>query len=250
MRKLIKNFLTKRALRQWALAPIVIVTIGLGWKYYWLAFSVPMVILINMLSPLLSRGRFVCGNTCPRGAFFDRILRHFSQGKKIPGFLKDKRFRLSVFFFVFGMFIVQASQSPFTAEHFGHIFWMMCTATTMLAIFLGLFFSRRTWCTFCPVGTFISFVGKDNHSLTIDKNLCVSCRLCEKACPLNINITKDRESGILSDNDCLKCRECVAACPKRALGSLEMREDLFLSKLAEKLDQDSAKTYSHADVWK
>ena len=35
-----------------------------------------------------------------------------------------------------------------------------------------------------------------------------------------------------------------------SLEALERREDLYLSKLAEKLDQPGAKTYSHDDAWK
>jgi uncharacterized protein (DUF1778 family) len=35
-----------------------------------------------------------------------------------------------------------------------------------------------------------------------------------------------------------------------ALEALEMREDLYLSKLAEKLDKDQEKTYSHIQAWK
>jgi len=34
------------------------------------------------------------------------------------------------------------------------------------------------------------------------------------------------------------------------LEALEMREDLFLSKVAKKLDKENAKTYSHEEAWK
>lgn len=35
-----------------------------------------------------------------------------------------------------------------------------------------------------------------------------------------------------------------------ALEALEMREDFYLSKLAEKLDKNDAKTYGHHEAWK
>ncbi|MEK6734140.1 MAG: DUF6290 family protein [Pseudomonadota bacterium] len=35
-----------------------------------------------------------------------------------------------------------------------------------------------------------------------------------------------------------------------ALEGLELREDLYLSKVAQKLDLDNAKTYSHDEAWK
>ncbi|MCK4609245.1 MAG: 4Fe-4S binding protein [Gammaproteobacteria bacterium] len=210
--------LKNRIVRQWLLAPIVIITIGLGWKYYWIAFSVPIVMLINMLSPLLHRGRYVCGNFCPRGAFYDRVLRYFSRNKKVPGFLRGKRFRWTVFALISIFFIFQVVRSPeLTPERFGHIFWLMCTATTVLGVLLSLLFNHRSWCAFCPIGTFVSAIGKDNHKLAIDKKLCVSCKLCERACPLNIQITAALEDESLSDTDCLKCRECIDVCPKKAL---------------------------------
>ncbi len=37
---------------------------------------------------------------------------------------------------------------------------------------------------------------------------------------------------------------------KLALEALEMREDLYLSKLAEKLDKEGVKTYTHDEAWK
>ena len=35
-----------------------------------------------------------------------------------------------------------------------------------------------------------------------------------------------------------------------ALEALEMREDFYLSQVAEKLDDENVKTYSHDDAWK
>lgn len=35
-----------------------------------------------------------------------------------------------------------------------------------------------------------------------------------------------------------------------ALEALEMREDLYLSKVAEELDKEGVKTYGHDDAWK
>ena len=35
-----------------------------------------------------------------------------------------------------------------------------------------------------------------------------------------------------------------------ALEALEMREDLYLSKVAEKLDKEDSKMYRHDDAWK
>ena len=202
---------------QWLLAPIVLLTIGLGWKWYWIGFLVPIVMIIGLLSPMLQRGRYVCGNACPRGAFYDRILRHVSLGKDIPSFFQNPSFRWIIFAALFGFFFWQASQPPFTTQHIGHLFWFMCTATTALGILLGVFFSHRCWCAFCPIGTWISAVGKDQHHLMIDKTRCIACKRCEKVCPFHLPITQDLDRGSLSSQECLKCLECVAVCHKKAL---------------------------------
>ncbi len=202
---------------QWLLVPIVIIVIGLGWKYYWLGFIVPVVMLIGMLSPLLNRGRYVCGNWCPRGAFYDRILRRFSRELKIPNFLRNAKFRWLVFGVIFGIFFWQVWRQPFIAENLGHIFWLMCTVTTAIGVGLGIFFSHRTWCAFCPVGTFVSACHRNAKVLTIDNKTCISCKLCEQACPLNLSILQYKDFGVLAHQDCVQCLECVTKCPKKAL---------------------------------
>lgn len=211
------SFLKNRVSRQWLLAGVTVITIALGWKYYWLAFVAPIVMLVNMLSPVLIRGRIVCGNFCPRGAFYDRILKIFSRRRNIPAFLFNKKFRWSIFIFLFSVFGLQTIFGPFTLEHFGHMFWLMCTVTTGIGVLLGLFFSHRTWCAFCPIGTFLSTISHDSRKLMIDKYTCIGCKLCEKSCPLNIPLLRDREHGKLTNRDCIKCQACIASCPKKAL---------------------------------
>lgn len=216
--KKLSYFLYNRVWRQWLLASIAILVIILGWKYYWIAFTVPLVMVINMLSPLVVKGRFVCGNVCPRGALLDRLLAPFSRKKKIPTFFINKTFRWCILILIFGNFLFQVLHQPFTAQNFGHIFWLICVATTFIAIILGLYFSHRIWCAFCPIGTFISTCCKNNDALIVNENTCLSCHLCEKVCPMNLKIivnTEDQQTT--RQNDCIKCGDCVLTCPKKAL---------------------------------
>jgi polyferredoxin len=97
------------------------------------------------------------------------------------------------------------------------MFWLMCTVTTGIGVFLGLFFSQRTWCSFCPIGTLGCSFAKDRQALTIKRDICVGCKLCEKKCPMNIKILEASKNGTLVAPDCLKCGECIAVCPKKAL---------------------------------
>lgn len=54
---------------RWFLAPLVITTIALGWWFPYIGFLVPVAMLSGMIGGVF-KGRFVCGNLCPRGAFF------------------------------------------------------------------------------------------------------------------------------------------------------------------------------------
>ena len=211
------NFIKQRKFRQWLLMPIALITIAFGWKYRWISFIVPIVMVLGIGSLLFHRGRYFCGNFCPRGAFYDRILQPLSRKKRIPDFFRNKIFRWVMFFILFGVFILQAIKPPYTVAHFGLMFWIMCTVTTILGVILGIFFSQRTWCVFCPIGTLISSVGKDEHPLSFEKSVCIGCKLCEKVCPLNIPILANSSSGYLDNRDCIKCMSCTAVCPKKAL---------------------------------
>lgn len=211
------NLIKTRDLRQKLLSIIVIVTVGLGWKYPWIAYSVPIAMIVSTLSLFLNRGRIVCGHFCPRGAFFDRVLSLVSKRNYIPQFWVSDKFRWSVRVALVAFFIFMVAREPLSFERLGYIFWVICTVTTIIGVVLGVFYSHRAWCSFCPIGTAISKFGKDDDRVNIDDDLCFSCGLCDKVCPMGIKITNDRAGGYLSNSDCIKCGECITHCPKNAL---------------------------------
>ena len=63
--------------------------------------------LICMIGPVLTsvwKGRFWCGNVCPRGNMYDRLLSKYSPHRPIPKFVRSFGFRLFMVFFIFAMF--------------------------------------------------------------------------------------------------------------------------------------------------
>lgn len=209
----------KRYKKQWFLLSIVVVTIGLGWKYPLLGYSVPLVMITGMAVSVF-RGRYVCGNLCPRGAFLDRILRRFSPGKKIPLLIRGMKFRSGVFILLMGFMLFRGLQKPADIMHWGNVFWTMCVVTTILAVFLGFVLNARSWCSFCPIGTVQNLFGGNKELLQINGERCKECSLCEKKCPFSLPITQYKESGEVREQDCLKCSECVTACPTKAISWL------------------------------
>lgn len=126
----------RRRTTQWLLAPLVIITIGLGWKYPLVGLIVPTVMLIGIIGGII-RGRYVCGNLCPRGSFLDRMIAPISLKRPIPEFLRKPAFRWIVLAAMMGFMVFRISQNPSDIMHWGRVFWVMCLATTAIGVVLG-----------------------------------------------------------------------------------------------------------------
>jgi polyferredoxin len=159
----------------------------------------------------------VCGNLCPRGSFFDRMVARISPHRPVPDFLRNSRFRWSLVVLLMGLMIFRIARNPGDPLHWGRVFWMMCVVTTAIGLVLAVVVHPRSWCSICPMGTMQNAIGGDKNQLQIDGEACRSCGLCERACPMNLPIVKYKDQGVVAERDCLHCSECIAACPKSVL---------------------------------
>lgn len=65
-----------------------------------------------------------------------------------------------------------------------------------------------------------------------------------------INVTFEKDTAKLFTHLAHKEHKSLASLVRElALEALDMREDFYLSKLAEKIDKKGSKTYSHDDAW-
>jgi len=66
-----------------------------------------------------------------------------------------------------------------------------------------------------------------------------------------INVTfEEATAGVISVLARQEHKSVSSLVRELALEALEMREDLYLSKVAEKVDVKGAKMHSHEDAWK
>lgn len=200
---------------QMMLAPLVVITLILGWKYVWLGFIVPVVMIIGIIGGL-ARGRYVCGNLCPRGSFFDRIMTKIAAKRKIPTVLRALPFRWSVMILFMGFMVWRIAAAPASVEHWGYVFWSMCAMTTALGVILALVYHPRTWCAICPVGTLSNEIGGGKYQMRIADD-CRECGKCETSCTFDLPIVSHKSHGVVKERDCLKCSVCMINCPNGAL---------------------------------
>lgn len=205
-----------------------------GYSLYWILLAylvtgfffpvIGLLALVCMIAPVafaISRGRWWCGNACPRGNMYDRLLAKYSPHRPIPSFVRTFGFRLFMVLFIFTVFGVQMFFAWGDWNAMGRVFWNIIFVTTIVGVTLSFVYAPRTWCSFCPMGTLSSWVTPRRGNLPegyrrifVGEKCTTRCRLCSAVCPMQLKPyeSKDDSDGFLHP-DCLKCGQCVAGCP-------------------------------------
>lgn len=209
-----------------------------GYSFYWILLAylaigyfypvIGLLALVCMIAPVafaVSRGRWWCGNACPRGNMYDRLLAKYSPHRPIPTFVRTFGFRLFMVFFIFTMFGVQMFFAWGDWNAMGRVFWNIIAITTVVGVTLSFIYAPRTWCSFCPMGTLSSWVTpkkpifpKAFTNVHVDSTCQIKCKNCARVCPMQITPYESRgaEDGYLHA-DCIKCGKCVASCPLKIM---------------------------------
>jgi polyferredoxin len=191
---------------------IIVIIVSIGGIFYPKLGYFLLVVFATLMIIAPFRGRWFCGNLCPRGSFVDFWLGPISRKVKIPSIFKSMWFRVPVFIILMGFMLFRIMQAEGVVDKVGMVFVTLCIMTTTASILFGVLFSPRAWCTFCPMGTMQRSMGGSKYQLQVDKERCIACGLCQKVCPMQLPVNE-----ILEKPDCIKCARCVEACPKEAL---------------------------------
>lgn len=211
----VNSELVTRKAYHWALGTFMIIIIAIGWKYPLLGYAVPITMFAT-IAGAARKGRFVCGNLCPRGTFLDTFFQFIGGNRPIPQLLFNPVLRWTVMFVLMGFMAYQIALNPSDPAHWGVVFWTMCCATTVVAIVFGIVYRPRAWCALCPAGTMANAVGGHKYQLRISTK-CSECGTCKSCCPMGFPITEHRALGVFTHRDCLKCSTCASNCSTQAL---------------------------------
>ena len=89
--------------------------------------------------------------------------------------------------------------------------WKFCI---LLTVVVGSVVFYRPFCKWlCPLGAVYALM---NHvslfQMRVDRDTCVSCGACAKACPMDVDITKTPNHA-----ECIRCGKCIKSCPTKAI---------------------------------
>ena len=191
---------------------IIVLIISLGGIFYPKLGYFLLLVFASLLIIAPFRGRWFCGNLCPRGSFVDFWLAPISRKVRIPSILKSMKIRVPIFIALMGFMIFRIINTNGIVDKVGMVFVTLCILTTSIAILFGVIIAPRAWCSFCPMGTLQRILGGSKYQLKVDRDLCIECGKCQKVCPMQLPVNE-----IMQLPDCIKCGRCVEVCPKEAL---------------------------------
>lgn len=192
-------------------------------------------LLIGILLLTILFGNFFCGWICPFGTIQEWlsllgskiIKRKFRMPAKAQRYLQFTRY--VVYFLIVippaaGFIQILSFNSPFNGNYtfMGLAKFLSGTyvngtvtviAAGILLTYLGLsLFFERPFCNYlCPDGVkygLTSFLRV--FSIRRNGNTCAGCKKCDRACPMNIAVSKTKK---VRHANCINCMRCVSACP-------------------------------------
>jgi polyferredoxin len=191
---------------------IMVLIVSIGGIFYPKLGYLLLLVFASLMVIAPFRGRWFCGNLCPRGSFVDFWLAPLSRKLKIPPKFRSMWLRIPIFFALMGFMIFRIAQTEGIVDRIGMVFVTLCIITTSIAILFGVIIAPRTWCSFCPMGTLQRAMGGNRYQLKVDTEKCIDCGKCRKVCPMQLPVNE-----IQYKPDCIKCGRCVEACPTHAL---------------------------------
>lgn len=183
-------------------------------------------------------GRAVCGFLCPFGLLQELLYRIPFPRRKLPRAMR---------YIKYGVLLIAVIALPVlvtNAAGMGDPFFCkyICPAGTLqgglplllarpemkslaglrfavklliaAAVIVGCLMSVRFFCkVLCPLGALYGFFNRISLvRLRGDRDACVSCGACSRACPMDIALP-----GELNSMECIRCGRCVSACDARAI---------------------------------
>ena len=191
----------------------------------------------TMLFFAVTFARLICGFLCPFGFIQDLLykipIKKLEFPKKIDFYLRKLKYILLGFVVLspiimtneFGIGVPGFCKFFCPAGILEGAFPLLLTNSSLRSAIGILFFWKllitliviissiviyRPFCKYlCPLGGFYGlFNSLSFYRMTVDKNSCIDCKLCEKNCPMGVEVLED-----INSPECIRCMVCKDTCP-------------------------------------
>ncbi len=172
-------------------------------------------VVAKLVGPVVF-GRGWCGYACWTAMVLDLLpWKAPKNERKKLGWFRYVTFAAS-FLYVSALFLMKI-------ENLERVMWVSFIVGNILYYILGValafyFKDNRAFCKYiCPVTVFLK-LGSRFSLLRVraEKEKCVECGACRKACPMNVDMT-DPSRNRINGTECILCSKCVDVCPKNVL---------------------------------
>ena len=186
-------------------------------------------------------GRFVCGWLCPFGLAQDLLhkIPVFKKQKRLPGhhILKYGKYAVLIglvcvgSMFLWGGFAkvpafckylcpsgtllgalpLLGANEALRSQAGGLFLWKLGILIAIILLSVKVY---RPFCQYlCPLGAIYGWFNRFSLvQIHWEKDRCVSCTACERACPVALS-----RREISCSPECIRCGQCVNACPEKCL---------------------------------
>jgi polyferredoxin len=179
-----------------------------------------------ILSLFLGRS-ISCGYTCPYGALQEILGRYTNKKPK-----SKKASQIRYPFFVLFLIIVSYSILKIGGLKGVNLFAsngnpklvILIPLFILLIGILSLIFGNRAFCKYlCPQGVFLTIGTKLGRKIKIpslhlkNNHNCSNCELCNKSCPMGLDVNYMVKNDKMENLNCILCGECIENCPKNVI---------------------------------
>jgi len=178
-------------------------------------------------------GRFFCGYLCPMGGL-QECAAHIND-KPAKGGRKNYIKYIIWVVWIIGIILCFINKNALSfnmayqtdggisvTDNFSYIIYY---GIILLVLLPSIIFGKRIFCHyFCWMAPFMVLgrrLGRllrvKQLSLSADKENCISCLACDRACPMSLKVSKKVKEEKMYDDECILCGACIGQCPKKII---------------------------------
>lgn len=191
------------------------------------------ILFLGMLVLSVFFGRTFCGYVCA-GAGFGEMAGCINQKEPKLGRLRLIKYVIWVIWLAIVIYLYVTSGveevDPFWGTNHGIsvgyiVEYIPYYIVVTLLFGVPLLFGKRAFCHYlCWMAPFMNLGMKIREVLhlpglrvKVESDKCVHCKLCNKSCPMGLDVHKMVQEGKIDAYECAMCGDCMSSCPKKVI---------------------------------